>query len=283
MPTQNIECQLAQGQIGRYINGDRFSTEAVKQLESHIAECDDCSQLLSKRREAVIAMLGGRAQAVVQTEVPSPAATAAVKLLRAITKGETPTELQTVTRAAAAVEQVKPKLLPSLFTKPVLYCAGLAIVLMGMSYLSRGATKVFGPNASQALPADAPLQTPQPAPKPKPISVPSTAMTGPTLVARTAAKPTIVNKPALKPISVAKPTAKPTHAPTPIAKPSRVAARHVHARPKKPRIRIGVHRLVRHPARHRSHTAFRTRARRAPLPSHTAGVRVYDPAGHPLR
>jgi hypothetical protein len=42
MSVKNLECQIAKAQIGRYLAGDALSSEAVGQLEEHIAECDEC-------------------------------------------------------------------------------------------------------------------------------------------------------------------------------------------------------------------------------------------------
>jgi hypothetical protein len=283
--TKDLECQLAQGQIGRYINGDRFSTEAVKQLEAHIAECPECSAMLAQRREEVIARLSLNAKAVVETEeTPSAAATAAVKLLKALTTGD---RIQKAVVAQEVATPERPNLVKTIASKPVLYCTALALVLLGMSYFSRGATKFFGPSASQALPADAPVSSPKPAPTVKPAP---TARVAPV----TAPVSNVVSKP--------KETPALTHAPAPVVKPKATPAKKAETKPKvaktpkisamkarhlpraaKPRVRIAVHRLTRHPARGRFRATPRFNAYRATAHAHTGGVRVYDASGHPIR
>ena len=57
MPVKNIECQIARGQIGRYLAGESLSDEALKQLEGHIVGCPECKGALMQRRESLQAML----------------------------------------------------------------------------------------------------------------------------------------------------------------------------------------------------------------------------------
>src|SRR4051794_20099524 len=57
MQLQNIECQIAKAQIGRYVAGDALSDETVSQLEAHVAKCADCKQNLAERRALLMAML----------------------------------------------------------------------------------------------------------------------------------------------------------------------------------------------------------------------------------
>ncbi len=156
MPTKNIECQLAQGQIGRYLNGERFSPQAITQLEAHVADCDECSELVTRRRQALMAMLGeGATHAAVMAPTgptkpvePEAPATSSAKdrLMAKLKQAETP--------GAQVNDQVAPTGNPAtrLFgelirSKPLLYCAGLAAVLAAMSYYSKTALKAFGPTA----------------------------------------------------------------------------------------------------------------------------------------
>lgn len=57
MATKTLECQLIQGQIGRYLNGERFSPSAIVQLEAHVSGCDDCSELVERRRQVLLETL----------------------------------------------------------------------------------------------------------------------------------------------------------------------------------------------------------------------------------
>ncbi len=58
MPVDTIECQIAKGQIGRYLAGESFSPTGLQQLEEHVANCTSCKTLLAERRQALLKMLG---------------------------------------------------------------------------------------------------------------------------------------------------------------------------------------------------------------------------------
>ena len=58
MPVDSIECQIAKGQIGRYLAGESFSPTGLQQLEEHVANCTSCKTLLAERRQALLKMLG---------------------------------------------------------------------------------------------------------------------------------------------------------------------------------------------------------------------------------
>src|SRR5450432_4217831 len=51
MQVQNIECQIARAQLGRYIAGDGMASEAVTQLEAHIAKCPDCKAIMQAKQK----------------------------------------------------------------------------------------------------------------------------------------------------------------------------------------------------------------------------------------
>lgn len=305
MPSKNIECQLAQGQIGRYLSGDRFSSEAVRQLEAHIADCPECSEMLAARKAAVMAKLGEKVptRAAVHMDTarrvdtaipasPSTAAMAAVNLLRALNERSEEDERPV---AATTTRQ--------LFPKPVLYCGGLALVLLAMSYFSRGALSSLGPTANQAIasaPAPAKSPAPTPAPQVAPVAGPThppvthaAAPSVPTPASATAAQ--VVTHPVSKPVPTDTPVAAPKTVPTdsPIAAPKaaarptpklrskavthhrRMARRTPHAR-----VRISVHRLTRHERTHIRRPARRSHPLRTPRVR--MGVRMYDPQGRPL-
>jgi hypothetical protein len=289
MRTKDIECQLAQGQIGRYLNGDRFSDVAVQQLEAHIAECEECTALLAERKKAVMAMLGEVAttRAAVHMEVPNPTPKPAEKLIAVLSKTQ-------VNLKESSVERPRPKAtFTTFFPKPVLYMGALALVLMGMSYFSRGAIKAFGPTASQGFPDEASKAPAKAAPaeKAQPVAISpsspqlSTAATTNTPTTSAAQKPG-PTQPTLErvapptpaaarsvPLS-STPTAHPA-APKPKAialKPVVKAPVHKPAAPApvaaKAKVKVVVHQLV------------RRRPRR--LAVHRSGVRVYDSQGRPI-
>ncbi len=158
MPVQNIECQIAKGQIGRYLAGDALSTEAVTQLEAHIGECEHCQGLVADRRAALVAMLDAPTpqHAVVETNNPNPLAEA----LRNATKDEPKPQIKAVVQTEKPQQDLK---------KPLIYSIGLAVVLVGMSYLG----KSFGPKVAASLPNTPPAEsTPATTPVNPPVSTP---------------------------------------------------------------------------------------------------------------
>ncbi len=293
MSTKNIECQLAKGQIGRYLNGDRFSAEAVKQLEAHIAECDECTALLAERKKAVMAMMGEIAatRAVVQMDVPSRSESAAERLVSALVRTvneEKPAE------TASGQPKSRPAM-ATLFPKPVLYCGALAIVLMGMSYLSRGALKTFGPIAGQALPAE--TGSPRTPPRPTPAAPKSAAVRTQTPLERAATIPPPARSTPPPPIDDhgAPVTAHPTPAPRNPAPAPRhpvpgtrnpvLSPRHPAPGTRNPTRRLAAGHptariVVRRVAWHSRRPIHPRKLRRTHAPR--TGVRVYDPQGRPL-
>ncbi|MCB8933668.1 MAG: zf-HC2 domain-containing protein [Chthonomonadaceae bacterium] len=178
MSVQNVECQIAQAQIGRYLTGGALSPEALDQLEGHIGECAACTELLRQRREGLQAMLGGHA-AVHAPETNSrpeaesnPAPTGSLvgrlreQLIQAATAPAPPREGAPEGRA---------------LLKPLLWSGALAVVLVAMTVLSKNPTLVFGekaapPTASEKAQPDAeppapPSSPPKPAEKtPEPVA-----------------------------------------------------------------------------------------------------------------
>lgn len=148
MSVQNIECQIAQGQIGRYLTGGALSPEALDQLEGHIGECKACTEFLSERRMGLQAMLGDRAAVRAPGDSkplvpePDPAPTANLvgrlreQLLRAATAPPPQREGAPEGRSMA---------------KPLLLSGALALVLVAMTILSKNPTLIFGEKASAPI------------------------------------------------------------------------------------------------------------------------------------
>lgn len=148
MPVQEFECQIARGQIGRYLNGEGLSSEALRQLGAHVAECSECKTFLDHRKHALQGMLGETAmpthqemRAVVDLN-PSEALIAQIRARSVAEEPEAP-----ATKSGGA-KQVKP-----IFTKPIIYCGVLAIVLVGMTYMTRNPSGLLGPHASDLVAA----------------------------------------------------------------------------------------------------------------------------------
>ena len=236
MTTKNVECQLAQGQIGRYLGGDRFSPDAMKHLEAHITECDECMAMVTEKRHDLMERLGS---------VPTRAV---VEIDTSKSGRERLTE--EIAKKSGAMAKAKDSLLKAMLPKPVLYAGLLAIVLMGMSYMSRGALKRFGPTAGDTLPVAKAEAT-----------IPSSA-TVPPKSAPPRRNPPKLQQPTQKPKPVVRKTVAHRQA-------ARVQPVHVTVR----------RRLI--PRR----TSWRRRLlprHQRPRPTHANSIRIYDPQGRPI-
>lgn len=158
MSVQNIECQIAQGQITRYLAGDSFPTAVVTELEKHIADCPNCQEIVNQKKAMLQAMMrmqnAAPAKAVIEPledfeedEEPvrvsditkskkAPRQTLSQKLVDRIAQAHV--ENETVTTKREAADKKK------LFGKPAMYCMALAVVMVSMSYLMRDPTRLFG-------------------------------------------------------------------------------------------------------------------------------------------
>jgi hypothetical protein len=205
MQVENIECQIAQAQIGNFLAGSGLSQEAMQQLEDHIAGCANCKAVLSERRNELKAMLTGE-RAVVDFEKIAIEAegTKAKNIATALRKKslqqmlEPAKELPVLHRpepkvavepVRAVVEQPKaapvqpepskaPAKKPASNWKPLVYSLGLAAVLVGMSLFSNNIAAIFGPkaNASAKIAANTPASNGETIPAPTgPVSNPAGA------------------------------------------------------------------------------------------------------------
>lgn len=129
MQVQNIECQLAQVQLKRYLNGEELPAELLTDLETHLEECRDCREAAKQRSVA--------------------APKSAPKLdLKALVSPRP---------ATAAVDR------PSLKnSKTILLSAGLAVVLIAMSTILRDPTKFLGAKADESVKAAATADSGEP-------------------------------------------------------------------------------------------------------------------------
>ena len=309
MAVHNIECQIAKSQIGRYLSGDAFSPQALKQLEEHVAECSECKVSLHQRKAALQAMLGDSNTAVVQVDETETEThkTFAETLRGKMSSKPRPTQ--------TAVPETK----PVHFWKPLGYSLALAAVLLGMSAFSKTLTSPFGakveatPDTATAPATNSPssASTGSPAtvaastntsnavtstetkPADKPVSTDTTLATGAVKPADDTAKPSSDAKTPdtkaseVKPVD-AKPTetkaaeTKPTVTKSPEAKTPPTPAP-VFTLPNKP-----AHKLAAKPApvKPKAHKAKHRRVTKAKAAAHRrakknrSAIRVYDPSGN---
>ncbi len=169
-----LNAQLAEMQIGRFVSGETLSAEAIKQLDTHLATCKRCTEVLNDRRQALKSMLH-QGYAAVTTDLPTARKEhLLIKALaeKATTDKFTPprrtpveaspeAEPKKVWNPASVLRQTKDKN-PSV-KKTLIYSAALGVVLFAMGYITHGQTALFGGSAEQAYP-------PQTQPAPAPIN-----------------------------------------------------------------------------------------------------------------
>lgn len=124
MQVQELQCQLAQSQLGRYLAGAALPSETLKELRRHIGGCERCKNAIAQRRSELTGQIEATKRAVVSEPARSPS-------LR----------------------------VPA-WRKPALLCALLAALLSLMSLVAKDPTGLFGPRAA-APPNSEPAKEPQ--------------------------------------------------------------------------------------------------------------------------
>ena len=122
MKVQNIECQLAQVQLKRYLAGEELPGELLTDLETHLEDCTECREAAKKQRAAA-----------------EPSA-------------EQP-KLKLAEEAAEKPARAKVDLSGLKNSKTLLLSGALAVVLIAMSTVLRDPTKLFGAKADEKAPA----------------------------------------------------------------------------------------------------------------------------------
>jgi hypothetical protein len=140
MSVQNVECQLTQAQLKRYLAGDEFPAELVESLERHLRSCEDCLAEAHKLREA----LGGG-----PLNDSEPESGLFHRLAAPAAEAPPPPGASAGVRAVFAALATR---------KNVAMSVGLAIVLVAMSTAFRSPTNLLGPKASEAKVAEQPAK-----------------------------------------------------------------------------------------------------------------------------
>lgn len=223
MPVSDFECQIARGQIGRYLDGGALSSQALAGLEAHLAECPDCKATVADRRAALLGKLGGAVstRAVVSMPVENPL----IAALRAKAEETAEETLKPEPKTKATPRYAKEPSKKGNLGKPLALAALLAVVLLGMSRVSKTVSsptaKADVAFAADALPTEAAKPAPVVAvfepekfapvvPKPAPKAAASIPEPSDSRETRPTPAKTIAPKPVKpKPLVVAKPKAAP--------------------------------------------------------------------------
>ncbi|MCH8979393.1 MAG: zf-HC2 domain-containing protein [Armatimonadetes bacterium] len=156
MQVKNVECQIAQAQMRRYLAGEEMPLAIVSDLEAHLKGCADCMAAAQLERQSLASVLTNRITG--QSRRPaSPAAPAPQSPIPFATK-LAPKRLQPGKASIQAPidifdapdEQYAPdpkKKKKSINLKTVAYSLGLALILVLMSTVMKDPTAIFGPRA----------------------------------------------------------------------------------------------------------------------------------------
>jgi hypothetical protein len=165
MQVKNVECKLAEMQIGRFVSGEALSAEAVRQLDEHLSVCAACSQVLSDRKHALQSMLSQGFAAVTTDLPPEDKENLLIKALvdKAATSPSTPRRTTVEACPDGAMHKPiwnmlgprKPSDDPKAISlrKALIYSGVLGVVLFAMGYLSHSQDSLLGSSAEQAFPA----------------------------------------------------------------------------------------------------------------------------------
>ncbi len=149
MQVKNIECQIAQAQMRRYLTGEEMPNAIVTDLETHLRHCPECMAAAHGLRESLKGVLNSKVTGKPVPEVPTAPAVNAVVPTQASTR--TPADFLDAPDA-----DFKPAKAPKKSNvKTLMYSGALALVLVLMSTVFRDPTKLFGARAS-TIPTDTP-------------------------------------------------------------------------------------------------------------------------------
>lgn len=69
MSVTDFECAIAKSQIARYIAGENLAPEVSRQLETHIAACPRCKQLLQEKKSSLEAIIEDKTSSEPRTTI----------------------------------------------------------------------------------------------------------------------------------------------------------------------------------------------------------------------
>lgn len=151
MQVQELECQIAQAQMGRYLSGEEMPTDMLEELEGHIAGCDRCREVLQVRRQSLEMLLlepTPNVEAPPQPKRSKKSVKAAVSVpeethVPAAFSGK-PTQIVPDINLGGEERRETPTDFLRKNAKTLAYSGLLALVLVVMSFFLREPTKLFG-------------------------------------------------------------------------------------------------------------------------------------------
>ncbi len=148
MQVENFECQIARGQMARYLSGESLAPDVASELKTHIAGCTECAEALESKRAVLQAMLGDKA--VVAISVPdsegdaqaSQGASVRGPLMNLLLNRAGKAKLDSSGGSSTPAEGPRPQAV-----RVLVYSVALGAVVIGMSYLMQDPTRLFGEKA----------------------------------------------------------------------------------------------------------------------------------------
>ena len=149
MQVKNIECQIAQAQLRRYLTGEEMPNAIVGDLETHLKLCPECMDAAQTLRESLRGALSSKITGKPEPQQPKPerkaiAQAVATGMAAVQTQVQTPADL--LSAPDSDFKPAKPKRKSS-NTKTLFYSGALALVLILMSTIFKDPTALFGPRA----------------------------------------------------------------------------------------------------------------------------------------
>lgn len=125
MQVESVECQLAQVQLKRYLQGEELPADLMAELERHLKTCGNCKEAAQRQRDSLAGMLGKPAKPKLN-----------------------PWAVLASEKAAVTPTGGKPNILAAFKNSKTIALSGaLALVLIAMSTILRDPTKLLGPKA----------------------------------------------------------------------------------------------------------------------------------------
>lgn len=154
MQVANIECQIANAQLRRYLTGEEMPSSVVNELETHLRNCPECMSAAQTLRESLKGVLSSKitGKPAPQPKAPTSAQPQIQVLDQAIVteRVETPRPADVFDAPDSEFKQTAPKKKSNV--KTLVYSIGLAAILVLMSTVFKDPTALFGPKASSITP-----------------------------------------------------------------------------------------------------------------------------------
>ena len=161
MQVKNIECQIAQAQMRRYLTGEEMPQELVGDLEAHLKNCPDCMAQAQHQRESLSGVLAAKIMG--KSSAPAVQAGKGSTIPNRFVKRPAPASKAVLTMPAKAAVQTpldiidspdeqyltKKKTKKIANFKTIAYSIGLAAMLVLMSTVFKDPTALFGAKASE--------------------------------------------------------------------------------------------------------------------------------------